>query len=342
MQRTFSGLDILKVVAAIGIVAIHTGTPFLNTFGRLGVPFFAITSSFLFFKRYFKQDKEEQFEYLKHFLKRLLILYFCWQVIYLPSAAVYFIQAVHRLGKVAGMFFFLRHFLFPPLPLTNGWGQSWYLIGMIIGLPLFLLLLRIIKKTGMGILSFLLYVFYVSYNSNLSSWRFVKVLPHSVYYFLGTIGNNSFPILLIYIYVGMMVSLLLPEILNSSLKVIQMLCLLMLVLYFVENIIIWIKTGKIDNLTVILTAPASLMLVLMGVKMQFPLKNELFWRRFITFLFCIHVGVVHVFDVIKIIFHVSLTSFLIMALTVVVSYFLYVVFTQLLKVRQMSWLKYLV
>lgn len=49
MRRTYERLDVLKVLAAVGIVAIHTGATGLNMVGRLGVPFFAIVSSMLFF-----------------------------------------------------------------------------------------------------------------------------------------------------------------------------------------------------------------------------------------------------------------------------------------------------
>lgn len=37
---TYEGIDCLKVVAAIGIVAIHTHVPLFETIGRLGLPFF--------------------------------------------------------------------------------------------------------------------------------------------------------------------------------------------------------------------------------------------------------------------------------------------------------------
>lgn len=39
-RKVYTGIDFFKVIAAIGIVAIHTNAKFLNTFGGLGVPFF--------------------------------------------------------------------------------------------------------------------------------------------------------------------------------------------------------------------------------------------------------------------------------------------------------------
>ena len=45
-NRVYTGVDIFKVFAAMGVVAIHSDATILNTIGRLGVPFFAIISSF--------------------------------------------------------------------------------------------------------------------------------------------------------------------------------------------------------------------------------------------------------------------------------------------------------
>lgn len=47
-NRVYTGVDIFKVFAAMGVVAIHSDATILNTIGRLGVPFFAIISSFFF------------------------------------------------------------------------------------------------------------------------------------------------------------------------------------------------------------------------------------------------------------------------------------------------------
>ena len=48
MRRCLTGVDIFKLFAALGIVAIHTKLPLLSIIGRLGVPFFATVSSYFF------------------------------------------------------------------------------------------------------------------------------------------------------------------------------------------------------------------------------------------------------------------------------------------------------
>lgn len=52
MRRCLTGVDIFKLFAALGIVAIHTKLPLLSIIGRLGVPFFATVSSYFFFNKF--------------------------------------------------------------------------------------------------------------------------------------------------------------------------------------------------------------------------------------------------------------------------------------------------
>ena len=53
MKKVYTGVDVFKLLAAIGVVSIHTYFPFLEILGRVGVPFFVIISSFLFFYEYY-------------------------------------------------------------------------------------------------------------------------------------------------------------------------------------------------------------------------------------------------------------------------------------------------
>ena len=53
VKKLYKGIDVFKLIAALGVVAIHTEINFLDVLGRLGVPFFVIISSFFFFKHYF-------------------------------------------------------------------------------------------------------------------------------------------------------------------------------------------------------------------------------------------------------------------------------------------------
>lgn len=47
-KKYYTGIDLIKLFAAMGIVAIHTNLPFFNVIGRLGVPFLHHIKFFLF------------------------------------------------------------------------------------------------------------------------------------------------------------------------------------------------------------------------------------------------------------------------------------------------------
>ena len=49
---TYKGVDCFKLLAAIGVVAIHSSLPIFETLGRLGLPYFAIITSFFFFPKF--------------------------------------------------------------------------------------------------------------------------------------------------------------------------------------------------------------------------------------------------------------------------------------------------
>jgi len=116
----FNGtIDIAKLFMAILVIGIHT-EPFGFNFWldkgfgmvtRLCVPFFFVVSAYFFWKT----DKP-----VSSFLKRLIILYVVWSVIYLPFD-------IKTLGSLSALEIADRF-------LWSGNGHAlWYLCGTIIG-----------------------------------------------------------------------------------------------------------------------------------------------------------------------------------------------------------------
>lgn len=68
-KKYYTGIDLIKLFAAMGIVAIHTNLPFFNVIGRLGVPIFAIVSSFFFFRRWLNATNKKGI--LNKYLRRI-------------------------------------------------------------------------------------------------------------------------------------------------------------------------------------------------------------------------------------------------------------------------------
>ena len=96
-KKNYAAIDVAKYVSALLVVCIHTYplydlSPAANTFliqaiCRFAVPFFFVVSAFLFFS---KIDPAAGMRdalnlgMLKHYLRRLALLYGAWSVIYLP------------------------------------------------------------------------------------------------------------------------------------------------------------------------------------------------------------------------------------------------------------------
>ena len=89
----YNMIDVMKLIMSFLVVMIHkplisSSHPFPKfileeVICAAAVPFFFITSSFLFFKRIEKENNGR-----KSFIsyeKRLLILYIAWTVVYIPS-----------------------------------------------------------------------------------------------------------------------------------------------------------------------------------------------------------------------------------------------------------------
>lgn len=138
-------LDIFKFVAAILVVTLHAhplsgysdGDYFLTALCRVAVPFFFITSSYLFFSR------GKRFG---DFAKRILILYAVWFVINLPLVYVrFFKHGLHLLPFLKGLFF------------SSTFAGSWFLTATLEGLGLCVLLSKKCSNTVLLIIGILLY-----------------------------------------------------------------------------------------------------------------------------------------------------------------------------------------
>lgn len=96
-EKNYYGLDIAKFISALLVIAIHTAPlmdlnetanfVFVQIIARIAVPFFFITSGFLFF-RHIDMSREwnddANITYLKHYEFRIFRMYLIWTILYLP------------------------------------------------------------------------------------------------------------------------------------------------------------------------------------------------------------------------------------------------------------------
>lgn len=132
LSRTYHSIDLLKVVAALLVVAIHAfpahdgGQPLpINLFSRMAVPVFFVVSAFFFFKK--KPGREQ----LLRYLKRMGALYAFWLVVeaYITIDGAFLSHPEWPLGKALAIF--ARNFL-----LNSTFSGSWFIMALIIGIPL--------------------------------------------------------------------------------------------------------------------------------------------------------------------------------------------------------------
>ena len=91
IKKQYNGLDLLKLIMAFMVVAIHTKATLdspvvsvvLGQLIRESLAIFFVISGFLFFRNVVNNDGVE-FDRLLHFLKRLAYLYLFWFVVWLP------------------------------------------------------------------------------------------------------------------------------------------------------------------------------------------------------------------------------------------------------------------
>lgn len=276
-RRLYKGIDVFKIIAALGVVAIHTGIKFFDILGRLSVPFFVIVSSFFFFKHYFRLDSVLQKKsYIRKFLIRLGLLFLTWEVFYIPLAVDSFIKISNRTLSIKTLLLYIFDFLYPVPTNANGWGPSWYLIAMFMALPIFIGLFYLVRKNLviLGIICVIIEFYLVCANG-------YGYLTH-----LSTLGTYGFPRLFIYIFIGMLIAKFKNKIDNYSFKWYLYLFGLFLILFLVENFVIRMSGGISHSEEVFTTAPTAFAASLVAIKWRPNIVNTINIRNFSTFLYC--------------------------------------------------------
>ena len=137
-KKNYYGIDLLKFIMAVCVVAIHTQPLYsvqsivvqrlFDTITSLAVPYFFSVSGFLLFS---KIDADiscrKNMEVCKRYLSRVLSLYVIWNIIYLPITIFGFKEnnmsfARYVLDCIRGFLFIGQQFY--------SW-QLWYLLSVI-------------------------------------------------------------------------------------------------------------------------------------------------------------------------------------------------------------------
>ena len=128
----YIGLDIFKLICAILIVYMHTycfdlgqiGYWIKETLSSVAVPFFFITSGFLYTKGLMRTTAPKS--YFKRYIIRIITMYSLWSLITIP-VSIYNLSMVHdEYTIIMKCLYVIRSFLF-----SGSMGVYWYLLSLI-------------------------------------------------------------------------------------------------------------------------------------------------------------------------------------------------------------------
>jgi hypothetical protein len=333
-RRQYDLVDLVKFLLAITIVAIHVGLPILKIIGRIGVPFFVIISSFLFFSKYNYLDSTGQSKYFRKFEFRIFKLYLAWQVLYLFWAykELESYIAWNGFGLKQAVKYVLLTFVYRDFSNT-GWGTCWYLFAMIYALPVFLLMVKYIGPKITLAISLVIELYYVLSQG-------YTCVTH-----LFVISPFFFPRVLIYIAFGYCLATHQSALAKIAQKFnLKVLALIFLILFLLENYMIFKLGGWLNTEEVFLTAPTALLITMATLTSSVKLKHSRTYRQLSTFVYTSQLLFINPINLYKnthrlFIFDNNYIYFLIVAVCIAL---LYVVWWLLYRKCHLRILKYLV
>lgn len=328
-----NALDVAKMLFAIVVVGIHqpifSGDAYVATWlwmGRLAVPFFFITSAFLFFLR--NPGPTE----LKKYVVRMLKLYGVWFVVMLPyTIQLRYVADYSVAGNIAH---FLQLFL-----LDSTFRGSWFLSALLLSIPLVYYGERKLGMRWMLAIAVVVELFLLSY-----AWRFA--MPTSVADALTAFTRGfpdvhcSFLAAMIYVVIGCIIARKWNVVSQLSVKRLWA-AAIVLTAVMAAWIIVKEKCWHISTRTLLLV-PAVTAIFLAVVRSEVNLKLPYCaLRKTSTIVYISHFLFIFLLSRAQMYWwHSSLPDFARFAIVLGVSCALPALLIQLQKRPRMGWLKY--
>ena len=167
-RRKHNSLDICKLLMAFCVVAIHTHplehcaisivNDCYDSFVRIAVPFFFLSSGFLLSQKFEPSfSSPRNIATARKYLLKIIKMYVVWTVVYLPMAIYHFIST--ETGVLKSVLLYIRGFVFIGEQ-YNSW-HLWYLLSTIYAL-VFILILLYLKISPKKAIVFSSFVFLFS------------------------------------------------------------------------------------------------------------------------------------------------------------------------------------
>ena len=280
-----SMFDITKLVLAIAIVLIHCNIlpNILYPWLRIAVPLFFVISSYFFFNKINKvNNKSEKNIIIKKFVIRNMKLYLFYFALLIPFTIIvrdYFYDS----NIFYGFCRFIRSLLF-----SSTFIASWYIMALVIGTLIIYFLSTKLKNKYLLVISLITYILvcirssysymYIN-NSNVS-------LIINIYEKIFTAGYNSFPVALIWIFIG---KLFAENKFCYNKRINYFIFCISVFLLWAEWLYIKNITGNLNNDCYIFIIPIviSIFKIIIDIK-PFEIKYSKEIRNFSTMTYAIH------------------------------------------------------
>ena len=285
-------------------------------------------------------EKDEKRNYLCRYLKRIFYLYLVWQIIYLP----FFFEKIlnyerSNISITAKWSKFIWRFIFPGygytptgrfIPGTNGWGVSWYLIGLIMGLPLFCLVIKYIKNN-----------YIISLICSLLEGAYICSSGYHFFTNFYMWGILTFLRLFIYLYVGYLISQNFNKISSLNFITVGIVTIIFIILFLSENIIVYKFNGNPMSEELITTVPTSTLIVIFALKFNPQWRCTVLIRNYSTFFYTSQVLFLYLIGLVPIFSGVT-SGYFKLLMTIILSFICFRIYIIICKKAKWKFLKYVV
>lgn len=336
------GFDLIKGTMALFVIAIHTLLLNPNTkigiliipLVRTAVPVFFLFSGYFFFRRMDKIPVTKKTSFLLKNLKRYLQLYLIWFIITLPVTIK--VRGYFQHGLIQGLSTFINNFLF-----GSTFIASWYIMGLIIGIPLIYGLSKFLNKWVLFLITFFLNIYCVLLTNygrteiGNALWEWTKSI------FSGYSPYLSFVVGLMWLVLGKLFA-------DGDLKILvnhhtKYLAILSLGCLYVEAYITSRLQISLYTDCYIMLIPVCTLFFGWILTTHFHISRSKELRAFSTIAYCFHASFAVVLKYVLITVGVHILRFrqsvVIWLLTVIVSWILTLLILRLETVSSLKWLR---
>jgi serine/alanine racemase len=295
----YNGVDLLKFLCAILVLFIHTqplqdisafGELLLvNFLARIAVPVFFIASGFFFYKKILREGFK--LKVLGNYLRRLLVVYLIWTVIYLPYDLLYPLFSFHDEGRKLALYYLWRVFF------TGSHFHLWYLPGLMTAITLLFVLCKYLNLKIVGVILFFLYLVGLMGDSyfELAKQIGAGTFFYKLFFYVGPTRSGLF-FGAIYVFAGAWFATMENKFRLKTKQLILLVCALAVV-YLAEVIAISeYDLARDQNMTLFLLPVAFLIFALIaGSNVTFNLNYHRL-REYSSFIYFFHGIPIIVFD----------------------------------------------